>query len=115
VIGPHVVFAANGGILAAVGERTLIGAGARIGANVTLLRGITVGCHAQIGPGSLVVRDVPDYGRVAGNVAQQDGWVCACGKALNLPLTGDKHATCSCGRSYRLLDDQLSKYQQLGD
>ena len=66
-------------------------------------------------PGCLVVRDVPDHGLVAGSVAQQDGWVCACGKPLSLPLSGDKQATCSCGRSYRLLDDQLSKYQQLED
>jgi len=115
VVGSHVVFADNCGQYAAVGERTLIGEGARIGANATLLRGITVGHHALINPCSLVIRDVPDYGRVSGNVAQQDGWVCACGKSLSLPLSGDKHATCSCGRSYRLLDDQLTKYQQIGE
>jgi UDP-2-acetamido-3-amino-2,3-dideoxy-glucuronate N-acetyltransferase len=115
VIGSHVVFADNAGQYAAVGERTLIGEGARIGANATVLRGITVGRHALIDPGSLVLRDVPDYARVSGNPAQQDGWVCACGKSLNLPVSGDKHATCSCGRSYRLLDDQLSKHTQLGE
>jgi UDP-2-acetamido-3-amino-2,3-dideoxy-glucuronate N-acetyltransferase len=113
VIGPHVTFADIDSAQSA--GRTLIGQGAWIGAGAVLSRGITVGRWARVAPGSVVVQDVPEYAHIAGPAGHQDGWVCACGKALNLPAQGDKHVTCSCGRSYRLLDDQLSKYTRIGE
>jgi acetyltransferase-like isoleucine patch superfamily enzyme len=113
VIGPHVAFA--DGHAGHSEGRTLIGQGAWIGAGAVLSRGITVGCYARVAPGSVVVQDVAEYAHIVGPAGHQDGWVCACGKALNLPAQGDKHATCSCGRSYRLLNDQLTKYTRIGE
>jgi UDP-2-acetamido-3-amino-2,3-dideoxy-glucuronate N-acetyltransferase len=56
--------------------------GASIGANATLVCGITVGEYAMIGAGSVVVEDVPTFALVLGNPARQRGWVCYCGKRL---------------------------------
>ena len=61
---------------------TLIKKGASIGANVTILPGITVGKFAMIGSGSIVTKDVPDYGLVLGNPAKLKGFVCPCGAKL---------------------------------
>jgi UDP-2-acetamido-3-amino-2,3-dideoxy-glucuronate N-acetyltransferase len=56
-------------------ERTLVRCGATIGANVTILCGITIGQYAFIGAGAVVVRDVPDYALMMGVPARQDGWM----------------------------------------
>ena len=90
-------------------EETLVREGASIGANATLLGGITVGRHAMVGAGSVVTRDVPDFALVYGNPARERGWVCACGQRLDLPLQGHAQAPCACGRSYILADARLSE------
>lgn len=59
---------------------TTISHGASIGANSTILCGITIGKWAMIGSGSVVTKDVPDYGLVVGNPARLLGYVCPCGK-----------------------------------
>jgi acetyltransferase-like isoleucine patch superfamily enzyme len=64
-----------------VGETT-VDEGASIGANATILPGIRIGRWAMIGAGSVVTRDVPAYGLVAGAPARPLGWVCACGSRL---------------------------------
>ena len=61
---------------------TRIKRGASIGSGATLLAGITVGEHALVGAGSVVTRDVPDYGLVFGNPARLRGFVCPCGAEL---------------------------------
>ncbi|MEM2109732.1 MAG: acyltransferase, partial [Candidatus Odinarchaeota archaeon] len=61
---------------------TLIKKGASIGANSTIICGITVGEYALIGAGSVVSKSVPDYGLVYGNPARLKGYVCYCGKKL---------------------------------
>jgi acetyltransferase-like isoleucine patch superfamily enzyme len=61
---------------------TLISKGASIGANATLVCGITVGEYAMIGAGSLVAKDVPPNALILGNPGRQKGWVCYCGKRL---------------------------------
>lgn len=58
---------------------TRIKKGASIGANVTIVCGITIGEHALIGAGAVVTKDVPAYALVYGNPAQIYGWSCACG------------------------------------
>jgi acetyltransferase-like isoleucine patch superfamily enzyme len=58
---------------------TLVRAGAALGANSTIVCGITIGRWAMVGSGSVVTKDVPDYGLVVGNPARLIGYVCACG------------------------------------
>jgi len=93
-VGPHVCFTndllprainpdgslkdANDWVL---GE-TLVKKGASLGANSTILCGITIGQWAMVGSGSVVTRDVPDHGLVFGNPARLHGFVCACGERL---------------------------------
>ena len=61
---------------------TKIHTGASIGANATILCGITIGKWALIGAGSVVIDDVPDHGLVVGNPARMKGFVCVCGEQL---------------------------------
>lgn len=74
---------------------TLVREGASIGANATLLAGITIGRHALIGAGSVVTRDVPDHALVYGNPARVHGYVCSCGKRLNAA-----HTCTACGNDF---------------
>ena len=57
--------------------------GASIGAGTIILPGLTIGRWAMVGAGSLVTRDVPDYGLVMGNPARLVGYVCSCGRTLS--------------------------------
>jgi UDP-2-acetamido-3-amino-2,3-dideoxy-glucuronate N-acetyltransferase len=66
---------------------TLVKKGASIGANATLLCGITIGCYSFIGAGAVVLKDVPDYALVVGNPGKQKGWMCECGVRLDDDLT----------------------------
>ena len=61
---------------------TLIRYGASLGANATIVCGITVGRFAMVAAGAVVTRDVPDYGLVLGNPARLAGYVCPCGQRL---------------------------------
>jgi UDP-2-acetamido-3-amino-2,3-dideoxy-glucuronate N-acetyltransferase len=73
---------------------TLVKRGASIGANATIVCGVTIGEQAFIGAGAVIIEDVPSHALVVGNPSRQIGWVCACGERLGESLR------CSCGRSY---------------
>src|SRR5262249_57982033 len=60
-----------------------VAGGATVGAGAVLAPGVAVGAHALVALGAVVVRDVPAYALVAGNPAQQCGWVCRCGHTLD--------------------------------
>ena len=62
---------------------TLVKNGASLGANCTVVCGVTIGRCAFVGAGAVVTRDVPDYALVYGNPAKQKGWVCGCGEKLS--------------------------------
>lgn len=83
-------------------QRTLVKKGASIGANSTVVCGVTIGRYAFIGAGSVVTRDVPDYALVYGNPARVRGWMCACGVGLEFAKNaGGEAALCSaCGARY---------------
>lgn len=77
--------------------KTLVKAGASIGANATVVCGVMIGRYAMVAAGALVNRDVPDHALVMGIPAVQRGWVCACGQKL------PKELKCShCHRAYEL-------------
>ena len=61
---------------------TLIKKGASIGANATIVCGVTLGEHAFVSAGSVVTKDIPDYALVRGNPARIHGWMCACGDVI---------------------------------
>lgn len=63
--------------------QTCIEHNASIGANATILGGITIGAYAMIGAGSVVTKDVPEYALVYGSPAKQHGFVCECGAKLS--------------------------------
>lgn len=63
---------------------TLVRRGAALGANSTIICGITIGAWAMVGAGSVVTHDVPDYGLVFGNPARLHGFVCPCGERLSI-------------------------------
>lgn len=79
--------------------RTLVRAGASLGAGVVLLPGVTIGRSAMVGAGSLVTRDVPDFALVYGSPARVHGHVCRCGDSLRFD---DRRSECACGRRYEL-------------
>jgi UDP-2-acetamido-3-amino-2,3-dideoxy-glucuronate N-acetyltransferase len=86
-------------------RRTLVRRGASIGANATIVCGVTVGAHAFIGAGAVVKHDVPDFALMAGVPARQLGWISRFGERLALPLTGNGEAACPhTGDAYLLLD-----------
>jgi acetyltransferase-like isoleucine patch superfamily enzyme len=68
---------------------------ATIGANATILCGISIGRYAFVGAGAVVLRSVPDYGLVVGNPARQVGWMCACAHRLPLPASANDDTRCS--------------------
>jgi UDP-2-acetamido-3-amino-2,3-dideoxy-glucuronate N-acetyltransferase len=61
---------------------TLVKRGATLGANCTVVCGVTIGRFAFVGAGSVVTKDVPDHALVYGNPAKTRGWVCECGEKL---------------------------------
>ena len=63
-------------------RKTLVKRGATLGANCTIVCGVTIGKYSFIGAGAVVIKDVPDHALVVGNPAKQIGWVCVCGERL---------------------------------
>ena len=87
---------------------TLVKKGATLGANSTIVCGITVGAYAFIGAGAVVNKDVPDYALMVGVPAKQIGWMSRHGERLPLPVTGDGDACCpGSGDKYQLRGKQL--------
>jgi UDP-2-acetamido-3-amino-2,3-dideoxy-glucuronate N-acetyltransferase len=85
---------------------TLVKRGASIGANATIVCGITLGEYCFVGAGAVVTRDVAPYATVYGNPARQHGWTCWCGVQLGAgiesPVAGADEISCTdCGRTYR--------------
>ena len=80
--------------------RTVLKEGCSVGANATILPGLTIGAWAMVGAGAVVTRDVSSHALVIGNPARQVGWVCRCGTKLT--LEEGNTWTCRCGEGYVL-------------
>ncbi len=93
---------------------TLVKRGASIGANATIICGVTIGRYAIIAAGAVTKLDVPDYAIVAGIPAHQTGWTCKCGTTLRQAMRerekvkGEVRANCEyCGNEYEIEDNKL--------
>jgi UDP-2-acetamido-3-amino-2,3-dideoxy-glucuronate N-acetyltransferase len=79
---------------------TLVRRGASLGANCTIVCGVTIGTYAFVGAGTVVTRDVPDYGLVVGNPGRLVGWMCVCGHRIHFDDAGA--GVCqACRRGFR--------------
>lgn len=81
---------------------TRVRAGATIGANATIVCGVTIGRYAVVGAGAVVTRDVAEHRVVHGVPARERGWACRCGAMLDAALR-----CAECRRSYRLAGGRL--------
>lgn len=89
---------------------TLVKKGATLGANCTIVCGVTVGEYAFVGAGAVINKDVPAYALVVGVPARQIGWMSEFGEQLDLPMQGEGETTCPhTGSRYVLKDSQLVK------
>jgi UDP-2-acetamido-3-amino-2,3-dideoxy-glucuronate N-acetyltransferase len=103
---------------------TRVRSGASIGANATIVAGVTIGRYALVGAGAVVTRDVPDFAVVYGNPARSRGWACHCGAALQftLPQQGTaeeaaqeaRTARCdACSSRFLLQDSRVEMIEQV--
>lgn len=91
---------------------TFVGQGATLGANCTIVCGVTIGRYAFIGAGAVVNKDVPDYALMVGVPACQIGWMSKYGEQLDLPLSGNEEAQCPhTQQRYRLNERELVQIQ----
>jgi len=89
---------------------TVVGRGATVGANSTIVCGHDLGAYCMVGAGAVVTKAVPAHALVIGVPAQQVGWVCRCGERL--PEGPAELACTRCGDRYALGDDSLSLIEQ---
>ena len=88
-------------------EKTLVKKGATIGANATIVCGITLGEYAFVGAGTVVTKDVKAYALVVGNPSKQIGWMSAFGERLN--FEADNFAVCTASNEKYSLENGLVK------
>ena len=113
--GPSMVFTNVYNPRSAVSRKTeykvtLIKKGASLGANCTIICGVTIGQFSFIGAGAVINRDVVDYALVVGIPGKQIGWMSEYGEQLDLPLQGEEETICKhTGTRYHLSGTQLKK------
>ncbi len=115
-IGPSVVFTNDLYPRAFIwGEETIIPTivkkGASIGANSTIICGVTIGEYAMIGAGSVVTKNVPSFGLVYGTPALLKGFVCYCGKRLSKIIEDIEEKViyeCECGKNIEIKKEWMN-------
>lgn len=91
-------------------RETRVRAGASLGANCTVVCGVTIGAYALVGAGAVVTRDVPDHALVTGVPARVIGWVSRHGERLDLPAEGTGETQCpATAERYRLAEGRLTR------
>lgn len=86
---------------------TIVKKGATLGANCTIICGITIGEYAFVGAGAVINKDVPAYALMVGVPAKQIGWMSEFGEQLKLPLKGKAQTNCEHTNTIYVLDDGL--------
>lgn len=119
LVGPHVAFTNDLFPRAFSIEweivPTLLKKGVSIGANATILCGVTLEEYSMVGAGAVVTTDIPTYALVVGNPARLSGFVCKCGQKLQIPDDSEKHQGTivlhckKCGESVEV-QSQLYRY-----
>lgn len=85
-------------------KKILLKEGSSIGANATILPGVTVGKNSMVGAGSVVTKDVPNFALVYGNPARVHGYICSCMKKIKINI---KTHRCDCGIVYKKIKDEI--------
>ncbi len=116
-VGPHVCFTNDVYPRAARWnesrlEETLVREGASVGANATIVAGVTVGRHAMVGAGAVVTRDVPDHGLVLGNPAVLRGFVCRCGGRLSQTREAEDSVVMTCPSCGEQVDIDIDVFRE---
>lgn len=89
---------------------TIVRRGATLGANCTIVCGVTIGCYAFVAAGAVVNRNIPDYALVMGVPAKQVGWMSEFGERLDFPLQGECETVCPhTGNIYTLSGRQVRR------
>jgi Serine acetyltransferase len=88
-------------------RKTVVGKGASIGANATIVCGHNIGKYAFVGAGSVVTKDVPDYALVVGNPAKIVGYVCRCGNKIKQLEKSNSFSCSICNSTYQLIGNQI--------
>jgi acetyltransferase-like isoleucine patch superfamily enzyme len=95
-------------------EKTLIKRGASIGANATIVCGVTIDEYAMMGAGSVVVEDVVSHGLVMGNPARLVGFVCYCGRKVEVLEVIDKKVKMLCHYCGKDILVERLDYEKIG-
>tara|TARA_B100000900_G_C20352077_1_gene622738 strand:- start:50 stop:649 length:600 start_codon:yes stop_codon:yes gene_type:complete len=89
-------------------RKTLVKKGTTLGANCTIVCGVTLGKFAFIGAGAVISKDVPDYALMVGVPAKQIGWMSEYGEKLDLPVTGNGKTICKyTNQVYELYENKV--------
>jgi|TARA_B110000037_G_scaffold3994_1_gene4343 UDP-2-acetamido-3-amino-2,3-dideoxy-glucuronate N-acetyltransferase len=90
-------------------RKTFVKRGVTLGANCTIICGVSIGAFAFIGAGAVISKDVPSYALMVGVPAKQIGWMSEYGEKLDLPLTGNAETTCKhTAQKYELKGNQVT-------
>ena len=113
-VGPSVVFTNVFNPRAAIEKKaeykkTLVCRGATLGANSTVVCGVTIGMYSFVGAGAVVNTNIDPFALVVGVPARQIGWVDKQGEKLNLPIAGNGHVKCArTGDSYSVVNGRMN-------
>ncbi len=91
-------------------KSTVVGRGATIGANATIVCGVTLGPYAFIGAGAVVTHDVPAHALMTGVPAKRTGWMCECGVKLKEDILEIRCA--ECGKNYSRKSQNLTRVEE---
>lgn len=91
---------------------TLVRRGATLGANCTILCGVTIGEYAFVGAGTVVLKDVPDYALVVGNPGRTAGWMCRCSERIAFVDPSPDGLCTVCGRAYQRRGDRVRMIEE---